>query len=147
MSPQADKILISILLLLFVLPFPLQAQQDLAPFLAGFEKAAEKHKYKKVLAYMDHDHRVEQHDRFLQGRTKQFIDEFFCGYESLTHDGYHNIGLDRVEDLQLIYLEYHAGSWEATYRILTTDGGTYYYQYLIVWDEERRRLGFVGAVG
>jgi hypothetical protein len=52
---------------------------DLKKFLADFEKAALSHSEEKLMQTMDHHYKAEQHDQFLQGRTEQFLNEFFCG--------------------------------------------------------------------
>lgn len=49
-------------------------------FLTKFEEAVIQHNKTKVIACMDKDYVYEQHDIFLNGKTHQFLNEFFCGY-------------------------------------------------------------------
>lgn len=48
-------------------------------FTTEFEQTVLKHKPDEILKFMTNDYVKEQHDEFLQGRTKQFLNEFFCG--------------------------------------------------------------------
>lgn len=48
-------------------------------FATEFEQSVLTHKPEEILKFMTNVYVKEQHDEFLEGRTKQFLNEFFCG--------------------------------------------------------------------
>lgn len=48
-------------------------------FVKSFEKAVLSHSSEAILNHMTLSYVKEQHNEFLQGRTQQFLNEFFCG--------------------------------------------------------------------
>ncbi len=48
-------------------------------FLKSFENSVQSHQKKQVLEFLDEDYKKSQHDEFLNGNTKQFLNELFCG--------------------------------------------------------------------
>lgn len=53
--------------------------EGLKSFLNDFELAVQNHDSKTVMQCMDSDYKTNQHDNFLRGNIRQFLDEFFCG--------------------------------------------------------------------
>ncbi|MFN3939514.1 MAG: hypothetical protein ACK4IY_02930 [Chitinophagales bacterium] len=62
-----------------------QIPDKLEKYLTKLEKAVANHSYNAVLKLTDTDYRKEQHDDFLQGNTKQFVDELLSGYSVETN--------------------------------------------------------------
>ncbi len=60
-------------------------QADLECFLKAVETAMLNHDEAQMLEFMADGYRVEQHDTYLEGRTDQFLSEFFCGNCSITN--------------------------------------------------------------
>lgn len=74
---------------------------DLKEFLDKFASAVTSHNAEEVMNLMDPDYRKEQHDAFLKGNTKQFLDEFFCGYDPADGETYECIKFNEVIKLEL----------------------------------------------
>jgi len=51
-------------------------------YLRTLEQTIAKHDVAAMMELMDRDYVKGQHDKNLEGRTKQFIDELFCGNET-----------------------------------------------------------------
>jgi uncharacterized FlgJ-related protein len=48
-------------------------------FASNFEKATLIHDANQIMLFMENGYVKEQHDQFLEGRTEQFLNEFYCG--------------------------------------------------------------------
>lgn len=48
-------------------------------FVSDFEKATLSRDANQIMLFMENGYVKEQHDQFLEGRTDQFLNEFFCG--------------------------------------------------------------------
>lgn len=76
------------LILLLALPFTILAQPDKPVklkeksdeviFLRKVEQAVRAHDADQLMVYMEPGYKRSQHDEFLEGRTLQFLTEFFC---------------------------------------------------------------------
>lgn len=114
-----------------------------------FASAVKKHDSKACLNYFDTDYRIKQHDQFLEGNTKQFLDEFFAGEYTngnTTIDFYvpdfysivsvKCIGLDYIdENICLVVLE-----------ITMKDGGSLSSLVHVLY-RSKGNMGFVGSMG
>lgn len=69
-------------------------------FLADFEKNTLQHKEEKVLTLMNEHYKTEQHDGMLGGRTTQFLNEFFCGYQ-VKDDKFKCLTFSRINKMEI----------------------------------------------
>ena len=56
-----------------------KTESSVESFTTEFEQSVLTHKPEEILKFMTNSYVKEQHDEFLEGRTKQFLNEFFCG--------------------------------------------------------------------
>ena len=64
-----------------------------AQFLLNVAEAARLHDADALLAYMDPGYKRTQHDEFLEGRTVQFLNEFFWCEENIQFNDFTNVAL------------------------------------------------------
>jgi hypothetical protein len=122
--------------------------KDLNQFLSDFEYAVITNNQSQVLNFMDPDYIKEQLDDFLQGRTEQFLNEFFCGMKT-DGSGFECPEFDNITNFEFVNIE-------------KTDENMYRVVYLIITDDTRiecdwglmiipsgvvYRYGLVGASG
>jgi hypothetical protein len=81
--------------------FAQEVPKDLQQFLDKFFLAVTSHNSAEVMNLMDPDYKKEQHDAFLKGNTKQFLDEFFCGYDPADGETYECMKFNEVIKLEL----------------------------------------------
>jgi hypothetical protein len=122
--------------------------KDMQLFLTDFENAVRSHNQMMVLNFMDPDYIKEQLNNFLQGRTEQFLNEFFCGMK--TDDS--GFGCPEFENILSFEFESIEQTDESMYRIvyivktkdteIRCDWGLMLIPSGVVY-----RYGLVGAVG
>src|SRR6478735_5059835 len=56
-----------------------QDGETIDAFVSSFEKATLSHDANQIMLFMENGYVKEQHDQFLEGRTEQFLNEFYCG--------------------------------------------------------------------
>ncbi|MBP8753847.1 MAG: hypothetical protein KBH39_06460 [Chitinophagales bacterium] len=122
-----------------------QTPVELEKFISKFEKAVTAHKYNKELKLTDADYRAEQHDDFLSGNTKQFIDELFSGYEIQT-DTFINFKLTDIDALtvQEVFQNSHT-DYTMSWLVSSKKTGSAKCQLHIT--KKKNKWGVVGAVG
>lgn len=137
----------SFFLLLFCSTILVQAQTQpgLEKYLSKFEKAVITHNYKALLKLSDADYKAEQHDAFLSGNTRQFIDELLSGYQLQTN-AFINF---RLSDIDAISIKEIVGVSEEEYTvhwlIISNQSGTATCSLTIA--KKGKKWGYVGAVG
>jgi hypothetical protein len=95
-----------------------QLSDDAQAYLKSFENAAEDGNKEKLLALMDDEYIRTQHDGFLEGRTDQFLKEFFCGK---TTDGYECTEPEKIKKLKLQKIMQTQEGFDVTYKVITKD--------------------------
>ncbi|MBK8681323.1 MAG: hypothetical protein IPN31_05325 [Bacteroidetes bacterium] len=122
-----------------------QTPVELEKFISKFEKAVISHNYNKVLKHTDADYRTEQHDAFLKGNTKQFIDELFCGYE-IQSDAFINFKLTDIDALSVQEVFQNSESdYTMSWLVNSKELGSAKCQLHIT--KKKNKWGVVGAVG
>lgn len=123
--------------------------KDIEKLSKKFVSAVKKHDLNACMKCFDMQYRLQQHDSFLKGNTKQFVEEFLAG-EYYSDNGNHDFyvpdfnaitsikcnGLDFVdEDLCLV-----------VYEIGLRDGGTLISRVHVRY-KSKKNMGFVGPMG
>lgn len=89
-------------------------------FLQRFEQATLAHNKTLLLDLMDHDYKVEQHDKVLKGNTEQFLNQFYCGYRT-DGQGYRCQKYPEITGMKRVELLPNDGNYTATYHVFTKD--------------------------
>jgi len=114
-------------------------------FLTRFEKSILKHDHNKLMKFMHKNYVQEQHDKFLEGRTEQFINELFCG-DNLKHNQFECIKLSQIQKITRLRIEKNGHFQRIVYRIETQNT-----QVEIVLgiqkQADNKKYGLNGAVG
>ena len=80
-----------------------EKDSELELFIQKFMSAANNRNVDSVMMMMDPAYKMEQHDRFLKGNTKQFLNELFCG--NLTDgSGFKCVKFKKIRFVQLASL-------------------------------------------
>jgi hypothetical protein len=99
--------------------------KELDVYLSDFENTVKTHNQSQVLNFMDPDYIREQLDNFLDGRTEQFLNEFFCGM--------------KTDDSEFFCPEFDDITGFAFEDLEKTDDGMYRVVYIITTDTESVR--------
>lgn len=91
--------------------------EDLQKFLSEFEKASLAHSKEMLLKSMDAHYKAEQHDNFLQGRTDQFLNEFFCGNRTEGKEEFTCIKYSEITEIKLSDISKNESGYNITYLI------------------------------
>lgn len=75
-------------------------QDETDVFVQKFIDAVKSKNTSKIMACMDADYVRDQHDQFLKGNTKQFIDELFGGSAEKTGE-WKNTPLKKIKNIEL----------------------------------------------
>lgn len=123
--------------------------KDIENFCKGFVKTVNKHDMKASLGYFDTNYRIEQHDKFLEGNTKQFVEEFLSGYS----DEIQSIGVLYVPDfyeikkIKLSGIDFVDDNiCYVVFEIRMNSGNSYVMAAHILF-QSKSNMGFVGAMG
>jgi len=152
------KYFFSILLLAFVSfssagqqPEKVKLEGDLKAFADRFSKAANSHDESAMLMLMDPQYRKEQHDGMLEGRTEQFINEFFCGNVIKSKDNQSNFGCPGFKNISKVKIkQVFSHEFGYQFQIEFKAGKTVYTStYLVKVRNTKQGVGYglVGAVG
>ncbi|GEM_PF-6300758 len=87
-------------------------------FLTRFEKTILKHNHNKLMKFMHKNYIQEQHDKFLEGRTEQFINELFCG-DDLKNNKFECIKLPQIQKITRLRIERSGRLQRIVYRVET----------------------------
>ena len=120
---------------------------ELCHFLSSFKDAVEQHEKKSLLRLMDQEYKTNQHDRFLKGRTDQFLSEFLAGKKQ--SDGqYLTPDINKIEQIEFQDITLGIYGYELRFQI--------HYQHEILENDcliviakknKQTTLGLVGASG
>ncbi|MBN2235058.1 MAG: hypothetical protein JW706_07905 [Opitutales bacterium] len=120
---------------------------SVAGFLQSFEQATIEGHEARVMAHMATAYLVGQHDDLLEGRTDQFLAEFFGGY-SAQEDGHVSISLPDIIAMELVSLSESDNGYKVTYRVHTAEISVEC-EWRLIWlgAASGSAFGFVGAWG
>lgn len=120
---------------------------DLESFLKGFEAAVLSNDPGRILPYMDKDYLREQHDSLLQGRTYQFLNEFFSG-NSLEKQTFVKADYKKITAITRNESNYNTGYYAISYSVFI-DNNTIKCTWIIMTKLENGKpvFGLYGAVG
>ena len=93
---------------------------------------------------MDPAYKKEQHDNMLQGRTTQFLNEFFCGQDAKSNT-FKCLNYKKIKSLKLIKKERKENGYRVYYQVNSK-------KYSVTADwfikiKDNKIIGLVGAVG
>ena len=122
--------------------------KELNQFLVDFESAVEDQKRTELLNLMDPDYKKEQHDEMLEGRTDQFLNEFFAGRQT-NGKGFKVLNFESVTSLDFSGInKTNEDTFDVFYIVKTSE-----YQINCRWQiklriiKEKNVFGMVGASG
>lgn len=120
---------------------------SVAGFLQSFEQAALDGNEARVMAHMATAYLVGQHDDMLEGRTEQFLAEFFGGY-SAKEDRHVSIPLNQIIAMELVKLIESDNGYQVTYRVHAAEISVEC-EWRLIWlgVASGSAFGFVGAWG
>ncbi len=116
-------------------------------FLDRFESVVLKHDMTAAVDLMDKDYKKEQHDKFHKGNSEQFLNSFFCDYQT-NGQGFKCIKFNEILELKRIEIMPNDGNFTVVYHI-TGKGGTIKKDLLILVKKENAKTvyGFFGPLG
>lgn len=121
-----------------------QTSADILSAVSNIETAVMSHKYKKVLRLSDADYRSEQHDDFLAGNTRQFVDELFSGYHIQTN-AYINFKLADIDAISTKSIEQISETeYIVHWLVISNVKGTAICSLTI--RKSKNKWGYIGAV-
>ncbi|MCB9223325.1 MAG: hypothetical protein R2780_09515 [Crocinitomicaceae bacterium] len=102
-----------------------------------FEQATETHNWDKVMQMIHPNYVKEQHDNFLEGRTDQFLNEFF------------GMPRDEIKRLDFIVSYFWLNNQWVDFWVVKSDGTKNRASWSILdrKDDSGYKIGLVGAVG
>ena len=123
--------------------------KDIKKFCKGFTTAVNKHDLDACLKYFDNDYRVAQHDKFLGGNTKQFVEEFLAGYsEKLAPDGNMYVpDFDNIDNIELVAIDFADDNQCYVVFSITLKSENYFEATVMIYYYSKSNMGFVGAMG
>lgn len=132
-------------------PTKVKLEGDLKVFANRVTKAANAHDASAMLMLMDPQYRKEQHDGMLEGRTEQFINEFFCGNIIKSKDSQSNFGCPGFNKISKVKIKHvfpheHGYQFQMEFRAGKT---VYTSTYFVRIRNTKQGVGYglVGAVG
>ena len=125
--------------------------EAIARLVAVLEEAVATQDKQLLMGLMDPDYVVEQHDGFLDGRTEQFLNEFFGGLDIETGD-YINVRVDELKKIYGIQVEAIEGEnfYDMEGIVVLTSGDEIRSTWFLVvhrLSSRQYRAGLRGAVG
>ncbi len=121
--------------------------KDLVVFLNSFEQSVTSHNVGKLMLIMGKNYKKEQHDDMLEGRTAQFINEFFGGTDVNT-GGFKNPKFKDITSIHFTSIQKSESSYTVYYLISTKKFQIYCRWNISVKKRENGMIyGLVGAVG
>ena len=124
-------------------PDYLACQEEIKPFLEQFVAAVNKHSQVEVLQFMDATYLEAQHNQFLEGRTEQFLNEFFSGKSQ--GGEYFDVRFMEISAFKIERCKQVDADWRI-YANLSYKGRKLTCQWTLR-NQETGGLGFVGAMG
>ncbi|NOZ34414.1 MAG: hypothetical protein GXO80_03840 [Chlorobi bacterium] len=121
--------------------------KDLVVFLNSFEQSVASHNVDKLMLLMDKNYKKEQHDDMLEGKTAQFINEFFGGTD-VNGSGYKNPKFKNITSIHFTSIQEIENGYTVYYFITTKE-----YRIDCRWDISVNKTkngtiyGLIGAVG
>ncbi|MCF6366360.1 MAG: hypothetical protein L3J35_09170 [Bacteroidales bacterium] len=122
--------------------------KELNQFLLDFESAARNHKKGAMLNLLDKDYKKEQHDEMLEGRTNQFLNEFFAGY-LISESKFKSPGFESIISLNFVSIkQIDENSFDVSYIIKSKDFELVREWEIIIRNVNGKQVyGLVGAFG
>jgi len=128
-------------------PVKTAQNEGLEGFLQKFEQALVNHDRVAMLNLMDKDYRREQHDKFYKANTEEFLNAFFCNFQT-NGQGFKCIKFTDISASNRIEIAPNDGNYTAVYHI-TGKGVTIKADWLILVKKDGDKIvyGFYGPVG
>ncbi len=121
--------------------------KNLSVFLSSFEQSVTSHNQNKVLLYMDKAYKKEQHDEMLEGRTEQFLNEFFSG-TNVDGSGFVLVKFSSIKGIYFTSIQQTETGYTVYYTVktnaVTVDCN---WEISVTETEDGTVYGLVGAVG
>lgn len=129
-----------------IAPTPISNVEDL---LSQFEKACQLHDRKSIMQTMDDAYRKEQLDAALNGRTDQFLKEFFCG-QAVDRSGFKCFEFEEIKKVSKEYIKQIDEKTHEVFYLIQTEGVIVEKSWIIrkrIDEEGKVHYGFEGAFG
>lgn len=84
-------------------------------FFDDFETAVWAKNKPKIMTFFHPDYVKEQHDEMLEGRTDQFLKEYFCGSAMDGSRKFSCFGLEEIERMERVYIRQESKGYAAAY--------------------------------
>jgi len=121
--------------------------KKLSVFLNSFEKSVLLHNTDKLLSHMDKEYKKEQLDGMLEGRTEQFLNEFFSG-TNVDGSGFVNLTYSSITGIYFTSIQQNEGSYTVYYSVeIKNRRVDCDWEISITKDGDNTVYGLVGAVG
>jgi len=121
--------------------------EKLSAFLNSFEQSVTLHDSNKLLSYMDKAYKKEQHDEMLEGRTEQFLNEFFSG-TNVDGSGFVLVKFSLIRGIYFTSIQQNETGYSVYYTVKTKDVTVdCNWEISVTKTEDGTVYGFVGAVG
>lgn len=85
-------------------------------FVSSFEKATLSHDSREIMLFMENGYVKEQHDQFLEGRTEQFLNEFFCGTNQRSNK-FECTGYKKIDVIERVSIVKKENWYDYTFKI------------------------------
>jgi len=121
--------------------------KNLSVFLSSFEQSVTSHNQNKVLSYMDNAYKKEQHDEMLEGRTEQFLNEFFSG-TNVDGSGFVLVKFSLIRGIYFTSIQQTETGYTVYYTVKTKDVTVdCNWEISVTKTEDGTVFGLVGAFG
>jgi hypothetical protein len=124
------------------------SEKDIKTFCNSFANTIVSGDLNNALNYFDPDYKRVQHDEYLAGNTKQFIQEFLAGYNNFCcfKRTMRTPSIDNIKSIKLVNIKYTDDQYIAKFKIELETGKPIKLSTTIVFKSEKE-IYFVGAVG
>jgi len=121
--------------------------KELSVFLSSFEQSVTSHNSVNILLHMDKAYKKEQHDDMLEGRTEQFLNEFFSG-SNVNGSGFVSVKFNSIKSIHFVSIQKNETGYTVYYTVETKDAIVdCSWEISVKITETETVYGLVGAVG
>ena len=121
--------------------------KELSVFLSSFEQNVTSYNSDNVLLHMDKAYKKEQHDDMLEGRTEQFLNEFFSGLNT-DGSGFVSVKFNSIKGIHFVSIQKNETGYTVYYTIETKEANIdCSWEISVKKTEYGTKYGLIGAVG
>ena len=121
--------------------------KDLSAFLSSFEKSVASHNIDKTLSCMDKQYKKEQLDGMLEGKSDQFLNEFFSG-SNVDGSGFVSVKFKSITGIYFAGIQQSDNGYTVYYTVETKDAkADCNWDISVTKSESGTVYGLIGAFG